>query len=369
MSGIDFGKLETLILARLSVGSKKAPTPLEVEKSLHGMLARQITVAEWRGAFARALADLRGAGLVEERALRLTESGLDRVRELLSLTRAPRVKSWKAFKLTYLPRLLLGAPPPPEGVRVDVRASVLAQRLGVAPIHDKAGSKAKKPEAQAARAVDAWLAQRFGLPNAKVDLGRLRAALLAEELELPANGKRFADIAGLGISTLSGAPNSKQDTVTNALLGRWLCDAPPHAPHAPHAAAEDDDPEGPATLESSRDRAWPVLGSSVDAEDAEERLLSIASKVRRAANGPGVRSFGPNKIFIASVWEVLATDAEVASLGEGGFKALLAEAHRRGLLVLSRADLVAAMDPRLVMASEIRHQNATYHFVQRGASA
>jgi hypothetical protein len=95
----------------------------------------------------------------------------------------------------------------------------------------------------------------------------------------------------------------------------------------------------------------------------------VAAKALRAAEGPDARQFGPNKVFIGSVWRALADDPEIAGLGEAAFKHQLAEAHRRGLIQLGRADLVAAMDPREVSASEIVHQNATYHFILRGASA
>jgi hypothetical protein len=45
------------------------------------------------------------------------------------------------------------------------------------------------------------------------------------------------------------------------------------------------------------------------------------------------------------------------------FKQRLIEANSQGLLHLSRADLVSAMDPQLVAESEAPHLNATFHFV------
>jgi hypothetical protein len=89
----------------------------------------------------------------------------------------------------------------------------------------------------------------------------------------------------------------------------------------------------------------------------------------QAADGPDARQYGDNKVFIGSVWRALADDPEIGGLGEVAFKRQLAEAHRRGLLELGRADLVAAMDESDVRASEIVDRNATYHFILRGASA
>ena len=42
----------------------------------------------------------------------------------------------------------------------------------------------------------------------------------------------------------------------------------------------------------------------------------------------------------------------------------LIEANRLGHLRLSRADLVEAMDRNELAASEIAHENATFHFVR-----
>jgi hypothetical protein len=87
-----------------------------------------------------------------------------------------------------------------------------------------------------------------------------------------------------------------------------------------------------------------------------------------ASGSPRVTRRRPDKVFIASVWEGLELDPEFGPLGANGFKAQLVEAHRRGLLRSSRADLVAAMAPADVAASETRHQNATYHFIERGGT-
>jgi hypothetical protein len=49
---------------------------------------------------------------------------------------------------------------------------------------------------------------------------------------------------------------------------------------------------------------------------------------------------------------------------EAGFKDRLIEANRQGLIRLSRADLVEAMDPADVRASETTWLNAVFHFVE-----
>jgi hypothetical protein len=107
--------------------------------------------------------------------------------------------------------------------------------------------------------------------------------------------------------------------------------------------------------------------------------LELANLVRRAlASVQDGGRFGDRKVFIASLWiAMLCIDAEAGGrLTEGAtlqhFKAWLLRSRLltrdrtmegERLVVLCRADLVAAMDPALVAASEIVTDGATFHFV------
>ena len=77
--------------------------------------------------------------------------------------------------------------------------------------------------------------------------------------------------------------------------------------------------------------------------------------------------FGERKVFIAAAWHALCRRPGYASLALDDFKSQLVRAHRSGALVLARADLVAAMDPELVIASETDADGTTFHFVVREA--
>lgn len=107
--------------------------------------------------------------------------------------------------------------------------------------------------------------------------------------------------------------------------------------------------------------------------------LELANLVRRALDSvqEGGR-FGDRKVFIASLWiAMLCIEAEAGgTLTEGAtlehFKEWLLRSRlltRDGtmegerLVVLRRADLVAAMDLALVAASETVTAGATFHFV------
>ena len=146
---------------------------------------------------------------------------------------------------------------------------------------------------------------------------------------------------------LTGARSAKKDDILQARARRWL-EASERQGNETMPAAAPEEPAG-APEESA---ASP--GSS---PGTIEKILSVA-------RAPGTSRFGDGKAFIGSVWQRLSTDPDVRELGEVGFKRLLVEAHQRGDLTLSRADLVSAMDPDDVAASETRHLNATYHFIQ-----
>lgn len=69
-------------------------------------------------------------------------------------------------------------------------------------------------------------------------------------------------------------------------------------------------------------------------------------------------------MFISHVWRKLARLPAYARLSLDEFKQQLVEASRLGLLALSRADLVEAMNPEDVAASQINYLNAEFHFVR-----
>ena len=326
MRKINLARLQDLILARLVVRSKIVPTAEQVSKTLHAIGARQFSKPEWVELFSQALDALRASGLVDETRLEITTAGRRRLQTALALDKPVVAANWSELKRKYLPRLLRPDLPAAGEKPARLSLAILAERLGVA----------VEPKTSPAQIIDRWLGLQLGLkPGARVTLDAIRTRLLARELGLPER-RSVPQAVGLAVATLSGATSSKDSAVNDALTLRWLLEEPsPEKPHPP----------------------------------ANVSLERIAAKALQAAAGPDARRFGASKAFIGSVWRALANDPEIARLGEATFKRQLVEAHRRGLLVLSRADLVAAMDPGEVAASETTHQNATYHFISRGASA
>jgi hypothetical protein len=92
-------------------------------------------------------------------------------------------------------------------------------------------------------------------------------------------------------------------------------------------------------------------------------LADLAAAARRAVAAMGDDAnerFGSRKVFLAAVHAALG--GEGASQLEA-FKRRMVAAHRAGLLVLARADLIAAMPYAAVAASEVSDGGATFHFV------
>lgn len=83
-------------------------------------------------------------------------------------------------------------------------------------------------------------------------------------------------------------------------------------------------------------------------------VRDAAAKVK----APG--RFGDRKVFVSALWQRVGN---TLGMSLDAFKQWLVVQHRAGVLQLARADLVAAMDPDLVAASEIRFGNATFHFL------
>lgn len=93
-----------------------------------------------------------------------------------------------------------------------------------------------------------------------------------------------------------------------------------------------------------------------DPDYHHNRFMFALDEALRAVGAHG--RFGHRKVWLAAVHRALLIDLSIAA-----FREQLLAAHRRGAVELARADLVAAMDPRLVADSEIAADGASWHFV------
>ncbi|MCY1003725.1 hypothetical protein OWM54_41935 [Myxococcus sp. MISCRS1] len=94
---------------------------------------------------------------------------------------------------------------------------------------------------------------------------------------------------------------------------------------------------------------------------AAHRVQSFAERVLTAARAVPTegRYMGGKKVFISFVYAALRDDFP----SREAFDEELVKAIRTGDLTLVRADLVSAMNPKVVAESEVRSYGATFHFV------
>lgn len=325
---IDPRRLEDLVLARLAPSTKSPPSPSEIAKGLFPFVSFRLSESEWRRELGGILTRLREIGELESGKLALTSSGQRRLAQTLGMAAVPKTSGWREFKTKYLPRLV------DEG-----RFSQAADRNSALGLIATELDLSDIPLTEAGIG-NAWLKRSLGLRGKVVTLDAVRAVLLARALGLPGR-PRTKDVLKLYAVKLTGAKSTRREDILQAQARKWL-EAPEHAHQA-------------NTIDQ-------VVPDEASAKPAETR--STIERILAAARSPNTRRFGDGKAFIASVWQQLSSDPDVRKIGEAGFKQLLVEAHQRGELTLSRADLVSAMDPNDVAASETRHLNATYHFIQ-----
>lgn len=323
---IDDDRLDLLVLVRVGRGAKGLSSA-RVASALRPLLEHALSAGEAGRRIDDRLATLADRGLIEPRgrAWRVTDAGVAHVRGGLGVARLP---AWRSVG-ARLAASALGIAATDAGAQI---AALVADRLGV--------PRAKTPMA----AVDAAIASRLGMAPGRLTLTSLRAHVLAT-----AGAGKGATPEVLARRLAAGAVRSTGDaaSIQRALVQRWLAASSASSVSEPRAAA-------------------PVPSPAPPTEPPAEPTLAEFATAIRAAAGRAEGRFG-KKAFIAAAWRELVRDPRFAGLDLDRAKQLLLAANRDGLVELTRADLVAAMDPALVAASLIDDLGSTFHFVTQGS--
>lgn len=323
---LDSERVDLLLLARLCPPRKTALSRGELERELLRLLESRLGRDAVRTLAAERVAALRAQGLVDSKRLLPTDAGRARVREALGTDTLPARWSTLRSKLVVALGLAVAAGGPRERLRDPdrLRARILrdAYELPVA------------AAPTLTQAIDALVWKQLGIESSEpLSLAKIRAHFLHQVLgstsRLPAH-KLATALAARSV----GASSGHTDQLRAALLRDWLTAQQPQQPELAEAPPKSD------------------------------ALESFAAQVTAAASAERQARFGDRKVFISALWRSLRAHPAVAPMSEDDFKARLVEANRAGLLTLHRADLVGAMDPREVAASETRYLNATFHFVE-----
>jgi hypothetical protein len=310
-------RLESMVVAR-AFASRNPLSLAELVQPLDRFSPPELTQAAWREQLAAVAADLRARGVLAA-GHRLLDG-----EELARRIGRHAARSWPQLAERVLPAL-------PLGIAADdgKRQAQLAGR-------------------------DAWAAAIVGrslglwLDGPPPSLAGVCDALTWRELGLPGKPKRCPpEIRGLFVQRQLGSDAGPPERLARVLAAREA--------GAPR-------PE----LRALRDalvRCW-LAGRAIGEPVAVRPEPSFADAALDAAETTARDGwFGDRKVFVSALWDELRKHPAWAALALDDFKARLLAAHRAGALTLARADLVAAMDPALVAASEIAADGASFHFV------
>ena len=324
--------VENLILARLLVCGSRAPTRRDVQKCLDSLFVDRLGKSAWQTVFSSAFDRLVDTDQVACQPIALTAAGRDRALDFWNIDEVPPRLRWETLKREYIVPRVLGLPCR-QLVGKDKTKSLIAAVLKTR-YHLAADTGDTLPaivNALAWRQLSIDSTARF-TPQAVV------AKLLLKSSRKPQADQVARSLARLAIGTAGN------DLFAGA-LHQWI-------------AKVDDAPELTATP-----------GERPATAGRDGTLTNFAADTLTAARGTETGWFGDNKVFISQVWNQLRAGREFATKPLDQFKKRLIEAHRCGLLELSRADLVERMDPRDVAESETRYLDGVFHLLWIGRHA
>lgn len=344
----SLSRLQLIVLARLSV-----PEPSSQADLIRDLLELSLSSeapAPARETLRSALVVLRDRGLARDQSRSrgtplwtLTDDGGRVLRTEFGLARTPE---WKAVRDAHLPasalKLAPGSKQAAEALRdgETITAAMLRAKFGL-------GEAATRTEV-----CDAMIAEELGLPPGPLTLACIRAHVFARRAAIEPKGTPEELTKRVALADVR-AKDIKKSSLTKALRRRWLQEG------GDPAAVHPTPPERPMPPEQPKPPAQPV---------AAEALLAVVRETIPRVGADG--RFGTEKVFVSAIWHRIERDRRLADLSLDRFKRWLVTANRDGWLVLARADLVGAMDSKLVSESEIEDRGDTFHFVldqQNGA--
>lgn len=350
MDSIDT-RLKGLTLSWLLTQPKGRGTRKKLEEALWPLVEHRLRSGEWKEHHAAQVAALLRDGHVTEQgrsSLELTKEGREQALDFLGVKAPPQGLTWRSFKTKYLPALSLGLSPTRPVLdwvasADGVRAALLKRQHGVE----------GKETPTLKQVSDRLLWRQLGVETDRpFTLSAVQAHLLGQMLEVPVKEPKQ------GVKQLAaraaGSMRVEAEAVLLATQRRWLL--PDSEALPPLAAAEPAPSAAPEPEPELRGEPAPIAeppASPAASPAFAERVLEVARAL------PTEQRFGSNKVFIAHVWRALAPEWG----NREAFNAALLEANRTRQLSLSRADLVAVMNPTDVAESEVNTSGASFHFV------
>jgi hypothetical protein len=318
--------VQRLLLARLSVQSKRAPSQKQLIAEVAKALSPPQPTAAVTQAVERELSRSVRAGLIDGAPPALTKKAHALIASWFGSKRA---RSWKHAQ-QRVALSFIGRDAPDRVLHQDELAAIILGAQRDVPVTIR-----KLPEV-----VDYLCWRALGVESrAAFDARAVQRYLLRDLVPADVRSDQRAWRRMLAMRA-SGATGHDPSALTRALWSR-SARKPGKRSRTISARANDNAP----------------------LRALEPTLADFAAAVRAAARSPNVTRFHDDRAFIGSIWEQMHERNLLRDMTLDEFKQRLIQAHRDGLLRITRADLVSAMDPEEVERSEARYQDATFHFV------
>jgi len=356
--------LRLLVMARLACG--EGTTRAELVKDLAPLVGQRLSPAELRRAMDAGIAAMVGDAKATEVRYRisLSPAGLGEAHAALGLKTALKSQplSWAEVRDVRLIAVALGiANEPASRIRSLARADGLQAAIlqkahglslkgGVTPARLRGALAVVALERAFGNKVRNGLGTGAGL-SAKA--GRLLASQLsARPKDFGTDRRLIAALAAESVGSAHGDPDSLRLALLQGLVAKVAAgQEQARARKEPPVATAS--PRQPPPAEAAR----PAAASRPDLQGFAREVQVAAGT--RAEGWPGNR-----KAYISEVWQVLHERRPEWGLSEIEFKAMLAEAHRVGVVALANADLKDRRSLDRVQKSAVVFKNSVLHFVR-----
>jgi hypothetical protein len=358
--------ISLLVLARAAI--ENGATQAEIVRDLAPYVSHKLAPAAWRDTVSRTIAALAMQGLagVTRNRVELTAAGRDAVQNELGGKPLPR--GWGEIRDVRLIARALGLEgetaarikrlAKPDGLRAAIlqRAYGLKIRGAPSPARLRQALAVVALERAFGNTLKGSIGQRTGL-SAKA--GRLLAGQLSHRPRDFGTDSRL--VAALAAEQV-GAFQTDADALRTAILRNFVSQSFSPAGVVQELSPKPANDQGtapaqPAITAPGQARARPAAANRPD-------LNGFAEVVRRAASARAEGWPGNRKAYISHVWKDVQATYPEWGLTEIEFKAMLAEAHRTGHIVLANADLKDKRSLKELQDSAVAYKNTVWHFIR-----
>ena len=377
--------LSDLALARLAVSG--GATRSDVLRDIGPFVAHKLSPSEWRGLCDATLNAIVDSGAAEDSRGRLALTADGGRRALGFLGARTLAVDWPALRDTHLTAVALGLDGAPQ-TRVKLLARPDGLRTALLQVHF--GFKLRRvPTLSRVRAALAGIALKKAFGNTLPDEIRAQGGLNARTSRTLAGylcrkprdfGSDARLIAALA-AEVAGVPQSDVASIRQAVLRRYINERL-------NAGTADDGRgatavNGSAALNGAASQAVGFNGGTAPEASPCANGRGSGPGSANAGVRPSLEAFvaaisdigqdcasgwaGSRKALIADVYDAVAARFPEWCISEVEFKSMLAEAHRRGHVMLAQADLKSRERAAAFQRSAIRYKNTVWHFIRLNA--